>query len=179
MQHLQKPGEGGRLLLTRNPSKPCRPPNRLLTPGGGSQGFIHIAAGLFAGITLALIATLKIFKIILENFRASLVQAFSRSLIQRGFGLLLRRAIRVLPKLHDSIVGAPIVRILPLAPSRNLLLQGVNQKIVCSQNENEPRDPKNGEPLEHGAEPIASPMFSLADYSIRQSTSAGRSRRII
>src|SRR5713226_985014 len=175
----KKQGGGGPVLLTRNPSKPCLPPNRLLTPGGGSQSFIHIAAGLFAGITLALIAALKIFKIILENFCARLAQAFSGSLIQCSFGLLLGRTIRMLTELHDSVVSAPIVRILPLALSRDLLLQGVNQKIVGPQDENEPRDPKNGEPLEHGAEPISSPILSLADYFFRQAASTERPQRII
>ena len=155
-------------------------PDRLLTPGGGSShGVIHIAVGLFAGITLALVAALKVLKIILENFRASLAQAFSGSLVQCGLGPLLGRTVRMLTELHDSVVSAPIVLILPLALSRHLLFQGVNQEIVGPQNENEPRDPKNGEPLEHGAEPIASPMFSLADYSLRQAASTDRHRRII
>src|SRR6266581_1251313 len=60
------PGGGEGVLLT----------DRLLTPSGGSHGFIHVAAGLFAGITLSLITALKILKIILENFCARLAQAF-------------------------------------------------------------------------------------------------------
>src|SRR6266705_1665157 len=154
-------------------------PDRLLTPVGDPHGIIHIAVGLFAGIALALIAALQVLKIILENFRASLAQAFLGSLVQWGFGPLLGRTIRMLTELHDSVVSAPIVLILPLALSRHLLFQGVNQEIVGPQNENEPRDPKNGEPLEHGAQPIASAMFSLADYSLRQAASTDRHRRII
>src|SRR5437899_7778073 len=162
------PGVGG-VLLT----------DRLLTPGGDPHGIIHIAVGLFTGITLALVAALKVLKIILENFCASLAQAFSGSLVQCSLGPLLGRTVRMLTELHDSVVSAPIVLILPLALSRDLLFQGVDQKIVGPQDENEPRDPKNGEPLEHGAQPIASAMFSLADYSLRQAASTDRHRRII
>src|SRR5213594_103536 len=155
-------------------------PDRLLTPGGGSShGVIHIAAGLFARITLALVAAFKVFQIVLKNFCASLAQAFSGSLVQCSLGPLLGSTIRMLTELHDSVVSAPIVLILPLALSRDLLFQGVDQKIVGPQDENEPRDPKNGEPLEHDAEPIASPMLSLADYSLRQAASAEQSRRTI
>src|SRR5260370_34745834 len=160
---------GGGVLLT----------DRLLPPGGRSHGFIHIAVDLFAGIALALIAALQVLKIILENFRARLAQAFSRSLVQCGFGLLLGHTIRVLTELHDSVVSAPIVPVLSLAFSGDLLLQCVHQEIVGSQNENEHPDPQNGELLEHGAEPIASPMFSLADYSLRHAARTKRHGRII
>src|SRR5258708_27625044 len=153
--------------------------SRLLVFGGGPHGFIHVAAGLLAGIALATIAPFQVLKVVLEGSCAALAQAFSRSLIQRGFGPLLGRTVRMLPELHDSSISAPIVLILPLALSRDLLLQGVNQEIVGSQDENERRNPNNGELLEHGAQPIASPMFSLADYSPRQIVSAERSKRII
>src|SRR6267143_3814431 len=56
--------------------------NRLLMPGGGSHGFIHMLGGLFAGIALALVAALQILKIILQNFRAGLAHASSGGLIQ-------------------------------------------------------------------------------------------------
>src|SRR5467141_993744 len=154
-------------------------PDRLLTPGGRSKSFVHIAADLLAGITLALITALKVLKIILQNFRASLAQAFSRSLVQRGFGPLLGRTVGMLAELHDGIVSAPIVLILPLALSRDLLLQGIDQEIVGPQDENDPRDPKNGQPLEHGAQPTVSTMFSLADYSPRQAASNDRPRQVI
>src|SRR5260370_36059613 len=162
------PGVGG-VLLTK----------RLRTPRGRSKSFVHIAADLFAGIALALIAALQVLKVVLENFRARLTQAFSRSLVQRGFGPLLGRTVRMLTELHDSIVSAPIVPILPLALSRDLLLQGIDQEIVGPQDENDPCDPKNGQPLEHGAQPPASTMFSLADYSPRQAASKRRSRQVI
>src|SRR6266436_8473331 len=154
-------------------------PDRLLTPGGRSKSFVHIAADLLAGITLALITALKVLKIILQNFRASLAQAFSRSLVQRGFGPLLGRTVGMLAELHDGIVSAPIVLILPLALSRDLLLQGIDQEIVGPQDETDPRDPKNGQPLEHGAQPTVSTMFSLADYSPRQAASNDRPRQVI
>src|SRR5258708_896005 len=41
--------------------------DRLRPPARGSHRFIHIAVGLFAGITLALIAALKVLKVILQN----------------------------------------------------------------------------------------------------------------
>ncbi len=153
--------------------------DHLVKRGGRSHRFIHIAVDLFAGITLALIAALQVLKVILQNLRARLAQAFSRSLVQRRFGPLLGRAVRMLAELHDSIVSAPIVLILPLALSRDLLLQGIDQKIVGPQDENDPRDPKNGQPLEHGAQPTASTMFSLADYSPRQAASNDRPGQVI
>src|SRR5260370_6249983 len=162
------PGVGGVLL-----------PDRLLTSYGRSHRFIHIAANLLAGIALTLIAALQVLKIILQNFRARLAQAFSRSLVQRRFGPLLGRAIRTLPEQHNGVVSAPIVLILPLALSRDLLLQGIDQKIVGPQDENDPRDPKNGQPLEHGAQPTASTMFSLADYSPPQAASNDRPGQVI
>lgn len=61
------PPEQGCVLLTE----------RLLTPGRGAHGFIHIAGGLFAGITLALVAMLEVVKIVLENSCPTLAQAFS------------------------------------------------------------------------------------------------------
>src|SRR5260370_4334756 len=143
--------------------------DRLLMPGSVSHGFIHIAVGLVAGIALTLIAALQVLKITLENLRARLAQAFSGSLVQCGFGPLLGRVIRTLPEQHNGVVSAPIIPILPLARSRDLLLQRVNQTIVGPQAENEPRDYNNSELLEHVAQPTASPMFKLADYSPRQS----------
>src|SRR6266568_3412151 len=147
--------------------------DRLLTPSGGSHGFIHVAAGLFAGITLSLITALKILKIILENFCARLAQAFSGGLVQCGFCPLLGRAIRMLTELHDSCIGAPIVLILPLALSRHLPVKGVNQKVVCPQDEKEPGDAKNHEPLEHAAEPTPSPKFIVTDYWLAQTVRHG------
>src|SRR5260370_9169218 len=49
--------------------------NHLRTPGGRSHRFIHIAADLLAGITLALIAALKVLKVVLKNFPPRLTQA--------------------------------------------------------------------------------------------------------
>src|SRR4029077_13112122 len=132
--------------------------SRLLTPAGGPHGFIHIPGGLFAGITLALVAMLKILKIVLENFRASLVQAFSGGIIQRGFGLLLGRAVRMLPEPHDRSVSAPIVLALPVALTLHLLVQRINQQIVCPEDKRNPHDPQNHEPLEHRTE-TPSPKF--------------------
>src|SRR6266852_7192320 len=153
--------------------------DRLWTPSGRSHRFIHIAVDLLAGISLALIAALQVLKVILENFRARLAQAFSRSFVQCRFGPLLGRTVRMLAELHDSIVSAPIVLILPLALSRDLLLQGIDQKIVGPQDKNDPCDPKNGQPLEHGAQPTASAMFSLADDSLRQAASNDRPGQVI
>jgi hypothetical protein len=137
---------------------------RLLTRGGSSHGFIHVASGLFAGITLALVAILKIPKIILENFRASLAEASSGGLVQRRFGFLLGRSVRVLPVLHDRGVSAPIVLALPVALSLHLLVQRINEEVVSPQNKHDSHGPQNHEPLEHGAE-TPSPKFILADFS--------------
>jgi len=141
--------------------------SRLLASGGGSHGEIHIAGGLFTGIALALVAMLKILKIVLENFRASLAQAFSGGIIQRGFGLLLGRAVRMLPEPHDSGISAPIVLALPVALSLHLLVQRINQQIVCPQDKSNPHDPQNHEPLEHRSE-TPSPRLILADFSLPQ-----------
>src|SRR5260370_9953303 len=153
----QKHRGGGASLLT----------NRLLTTGGVSHGFIHCDGGLFAEFTLALIAALKILKIILQNFRASLAQAFSGGLVQRSFSPLLGRAIRMLTELHDGSVSAPIVRILPIALALRLLVQRINQEIISRQDKRNPYDPQNHEPLEHGTE-TPSLKFILADFSLAQ-----------
>ncbi len=116
---------------------------------------------------MALIATLKILKIILEDFRASLVQAFSGGIVQRGFGFLLGRAIGMLPEPHDRSVCAPVVLTLPVALSLHLLVQRINQEVVGPQNEHNSDGPQNHEPLEHGAE-TPSPDFILADFSLHQ-----------
>ena len=139
--------------------------NRLLTTGGRSHGFIHIAGGLFAGITLALVATLKILEIILENNRASLAQAFSGRLFQRGFGLLLGRTVRMLPELHNRSVSAPIVLALPIALLLHLLVHRINQQIVSPQDKRNPYDPENHEPFEHRTE-TPSLTFILAGFSL-------------
>src|SRR5437016_10481280 len=148
----------GRALLT----------NRLLARGGSLHGFIHIGVGLLAGVALALVAALEVFKIILEDFRASLAHAFSGSLIQRGFGLLLGRAIRMPRELHDRGVGAQIALILRVAVPLHLLVQRVNEQVVGPQDKHNPRDSQNREPLKQDAEPAPSPKFILADYSAAQ-----------
>jgi hypothetical protein len=144
--------------------------SRLLASGGGSHGFIHIAGGLFAGITLALIAMLEVLKIILKDFRASLAQAFSAGIVQLGLGLLLGRAVRMLPELHDRSVGAPIVLALPVALSLYLLVQRINQEVVRPQDEYDSYGPQNHEPLEHGAE-TPSPNLILSDFLFPQAAS--------
>src|SRR5260370_17762046 len=71
-------------------------------------------------------------------------------------------------ELLDGVKGAPVSAVLLLALSRDLLVQRVNQKVVGPQDEREPRDPKNNEPLEHGEEPTPSPKFIPADCSLWQ-----------
>ena len=139
----------------------------LRTLGGSSHGEIHVAGGLFAGIALALVAMLKILKIILENFRASLAQAFSGGFVQLGFCLLFGRAIRMLPELHDRSVSAPIALTLAFTLSLHLLVQRINQEIVRPQDEYDSYGPQNHKPLEHGVE-TPSPKFMLADFSLAQ-----------
>ena len=142
--------------------------DRLLARGGSLHGFIHVGVGLFAGIALALVAVLKVFKISLENFLACLAHAFSGRLIERGFGLLLGRAIRMPRELHDRGVGAPIALILRVAAPIHLLVQRVNEQVVGPQDKHNPRDSQNREPLKQDAEPAPSPKFILADYSAAQ-----------
>ena len=141
---------------------------RLLTHGGSSHGFIHIVVDLLAGITVALIAAPEVFQIILENFRASLTQAFSGDFIQCGFGPLFGSPVRMFTELLDRSVGAPIALILPVALSLHLLVQRVNQQVVSPHDERNPRDPQNHEPLEHRTESAPSPTFIVADYSLAQ-----------
>jgi len=142
--------------------------DRLLARGGDSHGFIHVGVGLLAGIALALVAVLKVFKISLENFLACLAHAFSRSFVQRHFGLLFGSPVRMLRELHDCSVGAPITLILRVAVPIHLLVQCVNEQVVDPQDEHDSRDPQNHQPLKQDAEPTPSPKFILADYSFAQ-----------
>ena len=134
---------------------------------GSSHGFIHCAGGLFAEFALALVAALQILKVVLENFRASRAQSFSRRLVHGGFGLLLRRAIGMLPEPHNGSISAPIVLTLPFPLSLHLLVQRINQEIVSPQNEYDPYGPQNHEPLKHAME-TPSPNFILAGFSLAQ-----------
>ena len=175
MQHLQKTrGEGVPIpdLATRHSPLHQKGAalltDRLLARGGSPHGFIHVGVGLFAGIALALVTVLKVFKISLEDFLAWLAHAFSGRLIQRGFGLLFGRAIRMPRELHDRGVSAPIALVLQVARSLHLLVQGVNKEIVSPQDEHDPRDPQNHQPLKHTAEPTPSPTFIVSDYSFAQ-----------
>src|SRR5438552_2099410 len=145
----------------------------LLARGGDFHGFIHIGVGLFARITLALVAVLEVFKISLENSLACLAHAFSGSFVQRGFGPLLGRAIRMPRELHDRGVRAPITLILRVAAPIHLLVQRVNQQVVGPQDKHNPRDSQNREPLKQDAEPAPSPKFILADYSPPQAPPPG------
>ena len=149
------------------------PASCLLARGGRSHGFIHVGVGLLAGVALPLVAALEVFKIILENFRACLADAFSGRLIERGFGLLFGRAVRMPRELHDRSVGAPIALILRVAAPIHLLVQRVNQQVVGPQDKHNPRDSQNREPLKQDAEPAPSPKFILADYSPPQAPPPG------
>jgi len=140
----------------------------LLARGGGSHGFIHIGACLLAGIALALIAALEVFKVILQNFFASLTHAFSGGCFQCALCPLLGNSVRVLPELHDRSVGAPVALVLRVAVSLHLLVQRVNQQVVSPQDERNPRDTQNHEPLKHCTEPTPSLRFIVADYLVAQ-----------
>ena len=140
----------------------------LLARGGSLHGLVHIGVGLLAGIALALVAALEVFKISLEDFLACLAHALSGRLIQRGFSLLFRRAIRMPRELHDRGVGAPITLILRVAVPIHLLVQRVNQQVVGPQDKHNPRDSQNRQPLKQDTEPAPSPKFILADYSFAQ-----------
>src|SRR5439155_13775843 len=147
--------------------------DRLLARGGSLHGLVHVGVGLFAGVALALVAVLEVFKIILEDFLACLAHAFSGSFIERGFGLLFGRAVRMPRELHDRSVGAPIALILRVAAPIHLLVQRVNQQVVGPQDKHNSRDSQNREPLKQDAEPAPSPKFILADYSPPQAPPPG------
>jgi len=132
-----------------------------------SNGLIHIRVCLLARFTVTLITTFKVLKITLKNSRANLAQAFLTGFVQCGLCLLLGNFVRTFAELLDGVKSAPVRPVLPLALSRHLLVQGINQEVVSPQDEREPCDPKNHEPLEHGAEPIASPNYIPAYYSFR------------
>ena len=132
-----------------------------------SNGLIHIRVCLLARFTVTLITTFKVLKITLKNSRANLAQAFLTGFVQCGLCLLLGSFVRTFAELLDGVKSAPVRPVLPLALSRHLLVQGINQEVVSPQDEREPRDPKNHEPLEHGAEPTASTNYIPAYYSFR------------
>src|SRR5438477_3830175 len=180
MQHLQKTrGEGVPIpdLATRHSPLHQKGAalltDRLLARGGGLHGFIHVGVRLLAGIALALVTVLEVFKISLEDFLACLAHAFSGSFVQRGFGRLLGRAVRMPRELHDRGVGAPITLILRVAAPIHLLVQRVNEQVVGPQDKHNPRDSQNREPLKQDAEPAPSPKFILADYSPPQAPPPG------
>jgi hypothetical protein len=145
----------------------------LLACGGDSHGIVHVGVDLFAGIALALVTVLEVFKIGLENFLACLAYAFSGSFIQCGFGLLFGSPVRMLRELHDRGVSAPIALVLRVAVPLHLLVQRVNQQVVGPEDQHNPRDPQNREPLKQDAEPAPSPKFILADYSPPQAPLPG------
>jgi hypothetical protein len=62
-------------------------------------------------------------------------------------------------ELLNGGIGGPVGAVLALA----LFVQGVDQEIVGPQDEHDARDPKNHEPLEHGAKRIASGKLVLED----------------
>src|SRR6267143_7076035 len=136
---------------------------RLLPPRRYPDGVIHIGVGFLARFALALVAMFKVLKILLKNSRANLAQAFLVGFVQCGLCLLLGTFVWMCTELLDGVKGAPVSPVLPLALTRYLLVQGVNQEVIGPQDESEARDPKNHEPLEHAAEPTASPKFILAD----------------
>src|SRR6266481_5195662 len=170
MQHLQKTGGGTSLkqkVFTSLPSYFITS-RRLLPPHRYPDGVIHIGVCFLARFALALVAMFKVLKILLKNSRANLAQAFLVGFVQCGLCLLLGTFVWMCTELLDGVKGAPVSPVLPLALTRYLLVQGVNQEVIGPQDEREARDPKNHEPLEHAAEPTASPKFILADYSLRQ-----------
>src|SRR5882762_8287438 len=132
-----------------------------------SNGLIHIRVCLLARFTVTLITTFKVLKITLKNSRANLAQAFLTGFVQCGLCLLLGSLVCMFAELLDGVKSAPVRPVLPLALSRHLLVQGINQEVVSPQDEREPCDPKNHEPLEHGAEPTASTNYIPAYYSFR------------
>jgi len=178
MQHLQKTGGGTSLkpkVFTSSPPYFITS-RRLLPPRRYPDGVIHIGVGFLARFALALITMFKVLKILLKDSRANLAQAFLVGFVQCGLCRMLGTFVWMCTELLDGVKGAPISPVLPLALSRDLFVQGVNQEVIGPQDEREARDPKNHEPLEHAAEPTASPKFILADYSLRQ---AARGKALI
>src|ERR1700682_1792904 len=136
----------------------------LLPPGGYSDGLTHVRVGFLARFALALITMFKVLKILLKNSRANLAQAFLVGFVQGGLCRVLGPFVWMRAELLDGVKGAPVSPVLPFALSRHLLVHGVNQEVISSQDKRDPRDPNNHEPLEHAAEPTPSPQFLLADY---------------
>src|SRR5258708_23297519 len=139
---------------------------RLLAPSRCSNGFIHVSVCLLARLALALITAFKVLKIMLKNSRANFAEASLAGVVQCGLRFLLGDFVRMFTELLDDVKGAPVSAVLALALSRDLLVQRVNQKVVGPQDERQPRDPKNHQPLEHGVEPTASPKVIPADCSL-------------
>src|SRR5438552_3332708 len=90
---------------------------------------------------------LKVLKISLKNSHANLAQAFLTGFVQCGLCLLLGNLVRMFAELLDGVKNAPVGPVLPLALSRRLLVQGVDQEVVSPQDEHEPCDPQNHEQI--------------------------------
>jgi hypothetical protein len=134
------------------------------------HGFIHIGDSLFAGVAVALVAVFKVFQVGLKDFDAKSGQAFLAGIVQGGFGFQLGGGVGVFAKLFDGGIGGPVGAVLALA----LFIEGVDEEIVGSQDEDDGRNPQNHEPLEHDAERTASRKFVLGDYSLWQTARDGR-----
>jgi hypothetical protein len=131
----------------------------LFAVGGDLHGFIHIGDSFFARVAVALIAVLKVFEIVLEDFHTNPGQAFLAGVVQGVLGFQLRGSVGMFAELLDGGIGGPVGAVLALA----FFVQRVNQEIVGAQDEDDGRDPKNHEPLKHDAERTASGKFVLED----------------
>lgn len=140
-------------------SKPQDRAKGLLAVGGDANGVVHIGVGFLAGIAVALITVFKIVQIALQDFHANPGEAFLAGIVQSVLGFQLVDGVGMFPELLDGVIGGPVSAVLALA----LFVQGVDQEIVGSQDEHDGRDPKNHEPLEHGAERTASAKSVLED----------------
>src|SRR6266850_345045 len=133
-----------------------------------SNGLVHIAVGFLAGVAVALEATREVLKIVLKDVLTSLAQAARVSVLQGGLCFLFGILVRLHAEMLDGVEGAPVDLVLPFALARHRLLHRVNQEIVKPQNEEQPGDPEDQEPLVHAAEPTASSNFIPAYSPLRQ-----------
>jgi hypothetical protein len=65
----------------------------------------------------------------------------------------------------DEIEGAPVQFVLALGFALDGLIEGINEKIVEPQEQEQPEDPKDQEPSVHGAERISSGNF-IPEHSV-------------
>ena len=101
----------------------------------------------------------------LQNELAGLAQAFRVGIIQGELYLQLGFGVGLHAIMLDEIEGAPVQFVLALGFALDGLIEGINEKIVEPQEQEQPEDPKDQEPSVHGAERISSGNF-IPEHSV-------------